>query len=437
MAAGYLVASMMPPTYESQVELLVGPMNTDLETLRASGQLAGTYADVITSQPVLGATIAELGVTTPPAELLETVKATSNETTRLLTITVRDGDPQRAAAIANSLAGQLSRLAAQGTIRPEGQLTAMRPAVANPEPVAPQPELIMLLAAPSGLLAALFLVLLIDYFSQTVKSDEEVSELVGGEVLAVVDWISTRRRVGPGELEVEVGVDSPRVAAYRMLAAKLEFATGQRNLERLLLFGTDPTSGSGAIAANLAEILAGAGKRVALVDANGVNKQVTALLELGDHRGLSDLLADPALSHDEADLPLGDYVVWRDSGVLVLPFGQLPDPAAIDPTRVERFLEHLHRSVDVAIITTAPVQRSPSTLVWAHAADGALLSVQRDRSKRTDVRHAIDSLRFVGASLVGVVMEVGSPPSPTPRRRARPRPLRTPPSATTTREPVR
>ena len=40
--AGFYVASRIDKTYESQVRLLVGPINTDDATLRASGQLVQT-----------------------------------------------------------------------------------------------------------------------------------------------------------------------------------------------------------------------------------------------------------------------------------------------------------------------------------------------------------------------------------------------------------
>ena len=43
---GYLVASSGTPTYEARSVLLVGPINTDLDTLRAAGQLAHTYAEL-------------------------------------------------------------------------------------------------------------------------------------------------------------------------------------------------------------------------------------------------------------------------------------------------------------------------------------------------------------------------------------------------------
>ena len=40
----YLVASRIPPTYEAGAQLLVGPINTDVDTLRASSQLDRAWA---------------------------------------------------------------------------------------------------------------------------------------------------------------------------------------------------------------------------------------------------------------------------------------------------------------------------------------------------------------------------------------------------------
>ena len=45
---GYLVATTIQPTYEAQVKVLVGPLNTDTDTLRASGLLVQTYAQYVT-----------------------------------------------------------------------------------------------------------------------------------------------------------------------------------------------------------------------------------------------------------------------------------------------------------------------------------------------------------------------------------------------------
>ena len=86
--AGYIVASGLPPTYESQVKVLVGPINTDTDTLRASGLLVQTYAQVVLTDTVLQSTVKELGLTITPDDFREATRATANDVTRILTIRV-------------------------------------------------------------------------------------------------------------------------------------------------------------------------------------------------------------------------------------------------------------------------------------------------------------------------------------------------------------
>jgi uncharacterized protein involved in exopolysaccharide biosynthesis len=67
--SGYLLASQLPKVYEAEVRLLVGPINTDINTQRAAGQLAQTYAELITSGPVVETVIRDLGLKMDVADL--------------------------------------------------------------------------------------------------------------------------------------------------------------------------------------------------------------------------------------------------------------------------------------------------------------------------------------------------------------------------------
>jgi len=57
----YLVTSGVPPTYEAETRLLVGPVSADKDTLTAAAQLSQTYAALATSELVLAATKRETG----------------------------------------------------------------------------------------------------------------------------------------------------------------------------------------------------------------------------------------------------------------------------------------------------------------------------------------------------------------------------------------
>ena len=126
--AGLLVASRITPTFEAQAQLLVGPNNTDSDTLRASGLLVQTYAQLAISSEPLKSTAQELGVA-DPVKLGQAVRATANDTTRILTIRAQDSDPEKAARIANTLAEELIHLTTGATTRPEGQLEIIGKAI--------------------------------------------------------------------------------------------------------------------------------------------------------------------------------------------------------------------------------------------------------------------------------------------------------------------
>lgn len=111
-AAGYGAVTQVPKTYEAEVQVLVGPINTDV-SLDASGALASTYADLATSQNVLDTAIKATGSKLTTIELDKATTAISNEVTRIVTITVESRSPTRAAQLGNAIARRLSFLSTE------------------------------------------------------------------------------------------------------------------------------------------------------------------------------------------------------------------------------------------------------------------------------------------------------------------------------------
>jgi polysaccharide biosynthesis transport protein len=109
--AAFGVSSVLPKTYEAKATLIVGQSlsaaSPDYNQLLVSQRLSTTYASVATKRPALDAVIGQLGLDVTSDELSKRVSASAPVDSTLLTITARDTDPARAAAIANALAQQL------------------------------------------------------------------------------------------------------------------------------------------------------------------------------------------------------------------------------------------------------------------------------------------------------------------------------------------
>jgi capsular polysaccharide biosynthesis protein len=427
----YAAASRLTPTYEAEVKLLTGPINTDFSTLRASGELSRTYAEIARSGRVVDKTIDTLKLSDTPEELGDRVTATSNEVTRIVTIRVRDNDPARAAAIANDLAGNLitatlktdaqetaeidlimrqpeiSGMSAELQRRVRGAArTALSPPLAGrlqivdeahppTSAVAPQKILLALLAAFAGVLVAGLIVLLREYPGRSLESEEALTELAPVPVLGSVN--GTRATV-PSPLEVES--DSSNADAYRVLAAKIGFADSERPIRSLLLIGSEAESGSGTLAANLAAVLAETAD-VTLVDANAPDGEITKVFGLEDRPGYGELLAPNGDGRPMSELD--DVLVPQNEGLDVVPHGAVGVQGPFDLTRAQTMLGKLLSSSDFVVVNAPPADRSPSSLVWARAADATVLVVDRRKTTPRSVAGAVQSFSLVGANLIGTV----------------------------------
>ena len=107
--SGYVAVSRMPRVYQAFTSLMVGqslseanPTNQDLYI---SQQLAQTYREIVTRQPILQGAADALGLSFVPRT--GDVSAWLVPGTQLLGISVRDTDPERARALADAIAQEL------------------------------------------------------------------------------------------------------------------------------------------------------------------------------------------------------------------------------------------------------------------------------------------------------------------------------------------
>jgi receptor protein-tyrosine kinase len=394
---GYLASSSAAPRYESRVELLVGPITADLETQRAAGVNAQTYAQFATSRQILQATITELGLPMTPGELGAVVSATADDVTRFVTVRAQDAEPEVAARIANGLAQNLVELTSRGTVRPEGELTVIDPALTG-EQISANNTLIVILSAFAGVLGAFALILLAEYLRGTVRNDRELSELTGVPFLGAV---SSRRTHGNGVTLVDAKPTSRAAAAYRFLAAEIEFSRRERPPSTVLVASTQRGDGGGTLAANLAATFARNGRRVMLVDADSLDAEATGVLQVEAYPGLGELLRTGSANTD------GDVIYFRSPdarNLSILPPGNLDGVGSLPLERVQELFEQLSEGRDLVIIAGGSIQESPTTLTFARAAEATVLVAARERTKRTSVSDAIESLRLVGATLIGAVL---------------------------------
>ncbi len=383
---GLVLGSSADKTYEARAQMLVGPLNTDSNTMRASGDLAQTYAQLATSGNVLGTVARDLGI--PRSQLSSGVRATANSTTRFLAIRARSHDKKAAAAVANAVSLQLIELGRQDPSRPEGQLRVIDPANVPSSPVSPRLDLIVPLAAAAGLLGSLTLILLFEFLGDTVDTADDVEAMAGVPSLVV-----KRRRI-------KAGTDPylRRVEPLRIIATQAGLS--RPDVRCIVLTEAAGTEGSAALVVDLAEIWGERRNPVTLVDA-GVG-EITTWAGLDEGAGLAQVVDDPGMWVHPTP--------WIDT-VEVLGAGTGRRNEAIDVETARRIVDELAGETGLVVVHAPPATSSAAALVWAQVADVTILLVRRSQARRTAIEEAAINLRTVHANLAFSVLHEGGRPA--------------------------
>lgn len=458
------LSALQNPVYEAEAQMLVNTRPT--ETVFNDGtqsvgdpvRAVATEMKILESQPVAERVRANLGLSSPPPDVIGTVV----DATDVVNVTVRSGDPTTARIVADAyvqayiqikqegvvdslrsasselekkvleLQGEIDALDKQVTAVPaaqqattQGDLASQRRSLVDQQTVFKQrldqlqvnaalatgsAQVVRHAAQPSSPVEP--------RPTRTAAMAAVVGLLIGlGGALAIDhfdDSIRTEedveRAVGLPVLAM-VPVDPPpdarpiaisrggdfAVETYKNLRASLQFLGLDFTLKVIQV--TSPVSGEGktTTASNLAVVFAAAGHRVILIDADLRKPRVHEVFSLPQSEGLTSVLLGE---------PYQPLVHTPVANLDVLTSGpQPPNPSEVVGGRQMRALvETLAADYDYVIVDSAPVLPVSDSVGLASLCDGVLLVAQ---AAKTSKRQASDSANLLARSqtpLLGVVL---------------------------------
>jgi len=230
---------------------------------------------------------------------------------------------------------------------------------------------------------------------------------LGFSILGSIPRLSTagrgwRRRRGEdvtSHLITQTDPDSSGSEAFRMLRTNLAYAGIERPLHTIAVTSPSPSEGKSTVAVNLASVLAQAGSRVLIVDADLRYPVLHSVFKCGKKPGLSDLVvlnSDPA----QVIIPTGL------DGLFFLPCGTTPpspsDLLALTATRA--LLKRLAGEYDYVVIDTPPVLVGADSPIVGTLADTSIMVVRDGRTPSEAIGYACTAMLSGGAHLSGLVL---------------------------------
>jgi non-specific protein-tyrosine kinase len=340
--------------------------------------------------------------------LQDTIRTTDVEIEQLANQIQQTTDPVAQRALIIQLDQRRSQLAAanrsftdlNGLLQTSdvNKITLFEQAVPVPDaPIAPDVSRTVLAAVIAGLVLGLVAMILLEYFNDVIYTPEALRKTTG---LTYLGGLARHKRLRGSNGAQLVTVSRPETLAaesYRILRTNLQIAGTDRHLPSLLISSPSRGDGKTDVAANLAVVLARAGKLVILVDANLRRPQIATLFGVPDQNGLAQLLESESLPDPVA--------VSSVPNLFVLPAGGVaPNSSEIlGSQRMYRLIQEYKARADVVLIDSPPLWYSDA-LALAPQADGVLLVVSSGTTGRENTINAVESLRLVGARIIGTVL---------------------------------
>ena len=259
-------------------------------------------------------------------------------------------------------------------------------------PIKPRERLNLMVGAMFGLFLGLAAAFFLDYLDNTFRTPEDIEKYLGLSVLGVIPKIGEE---GLGNRAVK--------EAYQSLRTSMIFSSKNRERKVMLVTSSGPQEGKSATVANLGRILAQAGERVIIVDADLRRPTQHVIHGAERDHGLTNYLAAPTA---ETDWSIYTKQTEASPTLRVMTCGPIPPspPELLGSERFSAMLQDMRRHYEWIIIDSPPASSLTDSTLLADAADMVVMVIQHNKTDRDLVRKSLQRIGAVDTAVAGAVL---------------------------------
>lgn len=284
-----------------------------------------------------------------------------------------------------------------------GDAQVITSAVPPTDPVSRSPLLIVLLASGLGLVAGALAAFLMEQFTTTLQSADEVERRLGVPMLTSVPQVaaSSLHELSSTERHPAGYLVAKPMSAFaesmRMLRARITHAGAGDGVKIVAVTSALAAEGKSSIALSLARVTALSGRKVILVDCDVRRRSLNHMLCIEPGVGIAQVL--------RGETP------WRQatgsdefSGAHILPAAveEFTSEDLFDSQAMRELMNELSSAYDLVLLDCAPVLTLAEVRDLAAMADGVVLVARRNSTEVAALQTAVHELRAVNAQILGV-----------------------------------
>jgi capsular exopolysaccharide synthesis family protein len=277
-------------------------------------------------------------------------------------------------------------------------------AEAPEKPSKPSLVLNMVLAVMVGLVMGIGLGFFIDYLDMTIKSPQDIREIMESRFLGGVPEIEEDVEIEKDRI-MHLKPTSPVAESYRHIRTEiLALLTKDANLKSIVITSAEPQAGKTMTSANIAIALAQNGHKVLFIDADLRKPQLHKIFNLEKQDGLGDYLTE---NTDPSSVLMSQII--HDSGIenlkVITSGKKVNNPAELIGSRkMADFIAEAKNMFDFVIFDSSPVISVTDAVILSDMSDAAIQVVRSGRILAPAAIKVKEKLVNTKAKFLGVVL---------------------------------
>jgi non-specific protein-tyrosine kinase len=312
----------------------------------------------------------------------------------------------------NTLQSNYASLSAGTSQRAVNSLKVIQPATIPEQQVGPEILMTVLTAAAIGMALAVGAAYLLEYLDDTLKNPDDIQRVSNLPTLAgIAEFKSGNGHSNP--LITFTHPRSPISEAYRSLRTAVQFSDVDNKIRTILITSPSPSEGKSTTAANLAVVMAQAGHRVLLIDADFRKPVQHKIFGIEKNYGLTNILVEMTSAFEPTELV--DFFIHvnraaiktAQTGLSVIPSGPLPpNPAeVIGSAKMKLLIQLLTTRFDYVVIDSPPILAVTDAVVLNTRVDRSIIVASSGRTRRNQLKQVVQRLQEVRSNnIAGVVL---------------------------------
>ena len=298
---------------------------------------------------------------------------------------------------------QQLKVSKAGTV---GDVRILDQAAVSRQPVGMKAPAVLAVAGLLGLIASLGAVWIIRSLRVVVEDPETIESELGLPVYATIPHSPEEAAIvrrskggkGPGELLAIRNPEDDAIESLRGLRTTIHFALMDASHNSLLITGSSPGLGKSFISKNLGAVLANAGQRIVIIDADLRKGHINKEFGLRRETGVSEYVAGSVKLEDIVK-PTSVPNLW------VVTTGQIPpNPSELlMHQRFEQLLELLGEQFDTLIVDAPPILAVSDAAIIGRMTGATLMVARAGRHPIAELEQSVKRLNHAGVQVKGFV----------------------------------